>query len=348
MMQAQGRPVPRGIDVVADTGEWAVPVLFGVDAASKAAAEAYAVSHNNLVLSGGDMTAFDMARLWDAERYMGLLTELAEAGELPESVDGDDLDALLAGLVEQEPVEDPGAQIDKAAELQEKWQVERGQIFQVGRHLVMCGDSTCSEDVKKLTGGVVVNYGIHDPPYGIKIDTAWLSALNVKRGKPPNVSDDRLRGDDGTLDISCAFDFGKWLVWGFPYLAQPSMTGWLVWDKWPGADGGLGNPVEMACTNMWNGFRLLRVMWGGYYRAAGESREPHPTQKPIGIIKPIIEDCTKQGDAIADLFCGSGTTLVACEQTGRIGYGMEIEPKYVAVTLERLSGMGLEPHLVEQ
>ena len=123
-----------------------------------------------------------------------------------------------------------------------------------------------------------------------------------------------------------------------------------MWDKWPGVenDGGLGNPIEMACTNLWNGFRILRVMWGGYYKASGEKREPHPTQKPVGVITPLIEQFTKQGDAIADYVVGSGTTLVACEQLGRRGRGVEIEPKYVAVTLERLAGMGLEPRLVER
>lgn len=265
-----------------------------------------------------------------------------------------EIEELLAEVRAGDVLEDPGAQVDKAAELQEKWKVERGQVWEIpskvatGKvHQMMCGDSTVAEDMEKLMDGELVKYGIHDPPYGIGIDTGWLSALNVKRGKPPNASDDRLSGDDGSLNVSCAFSFDKWLVWGFPYLANTKMTGWLVWDKWPGADSGLGNPVEMASTNLWDGFRLLRVMWGGYYKAAGESREPHPTQKPIGVIRPIIIDCTKPGDGIADYFLGSGTTLVACEQTGRIGYGMEIEPKYCAVTLERLASMGLEPHLTD-
>lgn len=71
----------------------------------------------------------------------------------------------------------------------------------------------------------------------------------------------------------------------------------------------------------------------------------HPTMKPPELIAAMIGNSSRPGDIVVDCFCGSGSTLVAAEQTGRHGYGMEIEPKYVAVTLERLSGMGLEPRL---
>jgi hypothetical protein len=96
MMRDQGQEPPRGIALTED-GEWAVPVLFGVDAASEATAQAYAVDHNLLVMAGGrDFTAHDYARLWDEERYLVLLQDLARADELPVGVDGDDLDALLS------------------------------------------------------------------------------------------------------------------------------------------------------------------------------------------------------------------------------------------------------------
>jgi len=73
----------------------------------------------------------------------------------------------------------------------------------------------------------------------------------------------------------------------------------------------------------------------------------HPTMKPVELIVRLIENSSQLREIVYDLFTGSGTTLVACEQTGRIGYGMEIEPKYCAVTLQRLSDMGLTPRLVE-
>ena len=91
-MQAQGRESPRGI--VVEDGVWLVPVQFGVDAASQAAAEAYAIDDNNVTLAGGEFTAVDMSRLW-ADDYTDLLAELANLDMLPVSVDGDDLDVLL-------------------------------------------------------------------------------------------------------------------------------------------------------------------------------------------------------------------------------------------------------------
>ena len=72
----------------------------------------------------------------------------------------------------------------------------------------------------------------------------------------------------------------------------------------------------------------------------------HPTMKPPELVARAVENSSKRGEPVLDVFSGSGTTLVACEQTGRIGYGMEIEPKYCAVTLQRLTDMGLTPQLV--
>lgn len=91
-MQAQGRTPPRGI--VVEDGVWLVPVQFGVDAASQAAAEAYAIDDNNVTLAGGEFTAVDMSRLW-TDDYTDLLADLAKLDMLPISVDGDDLDVLL-------------------------------------------------------------------------------------------------------------------------------------------------------------------------------------------------------------------------------------------------------------
>ena len=98
-MKRQGADLPRGLREVDD--EWAVPVLFGVDATSEKAAEAYAVDHNNLTMAGGDFTAWDMSRMWDEDAYIAVLEGLAEVDELPVSLDGDDLDGLL--MVWEEP-----------------------------------------------------------------------------------------------------------------------------------------------------------------------------------------------------------------------------------------------------
>ena len=136
------------------------------------------------------------------------------------------VDELLASMeLEDEPPEDPGAQVDRAEELREKWGVEPRQLWRIpskaadGEHRIVCGDSTDEQVVRRVMGGekaIVVS----DPPYGISVDTSWLSGLNVKRGKPPNKSDDRLLNDDGTLDLSWIYAGYKWLLFGFPYVAR--------------------------------------------------------------------------------------------------------------------------------
>ena len=85
---------PRGVAVHKETGAWCIPVHFGLDATSAAAAKAYAIDHNNLVMAGGDFTAYDMARMWDNERYIGVLQSAIEGGEEMQTVDADDLEGL--------------------------------------------------------------------------------------------------------------------------------------------------------------------------------------------------------------------------------------------------------------
>ena len=256
-------------------------------------------------------------------------------------------EAELGLFDDDEPTgDDPGPQIDRAEELREKWGVNAGDLWQLGDHRLVCGDCTDAAVVARLG---TVDALFTDPPYGISIDTGWLTALNVKRGKPANMSDDLLQGDDGTLDLSFLWQYDRRMVWGFPYIFDPQAAGWIVWDKQPGVeDRGIVTPIEMASTTMRKGFDMVRVMWGGYYRAAGEDRQPHPTQKPIGVVAPFIEAWTKQGETVFDPFLGSGTTLIACERLGRRCRAVEISSGYVAVALERWATMtGQEPVLLD-
>ena len=95
-MRQAGKEPPRGIGVL-DDGEWAVPVIFGVDAASRAAAVAFAIDHNNLTLLGGNLKLEDVLGIWDEEGLRKILEDAPDAGELLASMDGDDLDSLLGG-----------------------------------------------------------------------------------------------------------------------------------------------------------------------------------------------------------------------------------------------------------
>jgi len=141
-----------------------------------------------------------------------------------------------------------------------------------------------------------VDLVVTDPPYGINLNTAWLTTLNVKRGKPANKSDNTLYGDDQVIDISILFKYQKRMIWGFPYLIDKEATGWIVWDKQPGvARRGIVTPVEMASTTCRKGFDVYRCMWGGYMRPRGEQRFEHPTQKPLKIFSIPISEWSQQG-----------------------------------------------------
>lgn len=119
----------------------------------------------------------------------------------------------------------------------------------------------------------------------------------------------------------------------------------VVWDKEPNFEGrSLTSPVEMAYSTTWAGFRAVRLLWSGYMREAGsEAKVGHPTQKPVRLFADIIR--LHKDPIIADLFGGSGSSMMAAEQESRIAYLCELEPKYCAVTLERMSNLGLMPKL---
>lgn len=247
-------------------------------------------------------------------------------------------------------IEDPGAQIDRAEELREKWGVERGQVCQLGRHRVMCGDATSAEDVEALLAGTKPVTAILDPPYGISLDTDYATMPKTRRGFDP------IEGDGAPFDAApvrgLLAGIAEQFWFGADYyahsLGDTEHTGaWLVWDKRVEEryDTGFGSAFELIWASRPRKRAILRVQW--FQNHAENPTEAmhrrHPTQKPTTLVVTLLDDVRK-GD-VYDPFLGSGTTLVACEQLGRIGYGMEISPGYVAVSLERLAGMGSEPHL---
>jgi site-specific DNA-methyltransferase (adenine-specific) len=110
-----------------------------------------------------------------------------------------------------------------------------------------------------------------------------------------------------------------------------------VWDKQPGlmeTDRTLTTPVEMASTNLWKGFRLVRCMWAGYMRNNNEYRFEHPTQKPQKVIDYVI---LKSDSDILDPFLGSGTTAYCAKKLNRKCIGIEIEEKYCEIAAKRCS-----------
>jgi len=185
-----------------------------------------------------------------------------------------------------------------------------------------------------------------DPPYGN------LKIMDARKKNVANVGRYYEYAGHGDFDFKPCWEIirnweCKKLIFGGNYFADylPITTSWIVWDKRAGKHSYFSD-CELAWTNLGITARVYSMVWQGMIREGESEGRVHPTQKPIKLCVKILSDFTEVNDTIADFFLGSGTTLVACEQTGRIGFGMEISEKYVAVTLQRLADMGLRPKLL--
>jgi len=262
-----------------------------------------------------------------------------------------DIGALRTMLdAEQAPTgDDPGAQVDKAAELQAKWGTATGQLWQLGEHRLICGDCTDREVVARVMGGEKAGMVFTDPPYGMNLDTDYTKMPNdlVKPRKYSSVI-----GDDKPFDFASF----QWLEcqeqfwWGADYYCQALPLGgsWFVWDKRVESnDASIGSGFELCWSKTPHKRRLLRYNWSGYTaHDPGETRN-HPTQKPIALFGELLSEYSDPGSVVYDPFLGSGTTMVAAHRLGRRCFGIEVDPGYCAVTLERMSGLGVTPALVE-
>ena len=269
---------------------------------------------------------------WDLEL---LDTELAEI---------ETIDMTLLGFDDkeeetpQEVVEDDFDE-EPPAEPKAKY----GDIYQLGRHKLLCGDSTKIEDVEKLMDGCKADMVFTDSPYGINAvgDNGEVGADDfgiAKKGKYKKII-----ADDTTETAQQAYDIysqlcDKMILWGGNYFLDflPASDGWLIWDK--RGESGIRNTFadgEMAWCSFHTPVRIYHQLWNGMIREGEHEKRVHPTQKPIRMLSEILRDFTNEGDIILDVFGGSGSTLIACEQTGRTCYMAELSPEYVDVIINR-------------
>ena len=221
-----------------------------------------------------------------------------------------------------------------------------GEIIKLGRHRLMCGDATKAEDVHKLVGGERVNLVLTDPPYGIKIHGNYNFRINQLTGETrkvnPATHNVKMRGDNSTDTARRHYELVRGypvIFWGGNYFTDflPPKKGWLVWSKrqtlWNHSD------CELAWTNLHTCIHMYEQLWSGACRSGSHALNPrpcvHPTQKPVELHAQILEDFSQPGDVILDCFGGSGTTLIACEVTGRRCLMMELSPDYCNVIINR-------------
>lgn len=231
--------------------------------------------------------------------------------------------------------EEPEIEEDEPPEVSSEPPVSQlGSIYQLGRHRVMCADSTVKENVEKLMDGNKADVAITDPPYGINI-VQNNSVGGRKLAKVTKYSP--IENDDGVEVAHKAIEIMKettenQIVFGGNYFAdklEPKMC-WVVWDK-----DNTGNfaDCELAWTSYDKAAKLYKVTWNGMIREGESGQRVHPTQKPIKLFGYIIKDFDPQ--SVQDLFLGSGSTLIACEQTDRTCFGMELDCKYLDVVRKR-------------
>lgn len=222
-----------------------------------------------------------------------------------------------------------------------------GDIWQLGKHRVMCGDSTKIEDVEKLMDGQKADMVFTDPPYGMNLNADYTSlSWGDRKGKKY----DDVIGDKEDFKpelITTIFDnFGyckEIFTWGADYyfdLIPDFRNGhYIVWDKTleSNGDAGSNSEYELLWTKQRHKRIVLHFNWFRYFGLQQQDikKRMHPTQKPLQVCEPIIKEYARDNQIIIDLYLGVGSTLIACEKTGRICYGMELDPKYVDVIIKR-------------
>jgi DNA modification methylase len=305
---------------------------------SGAKAEAYLIADNRLQ----DETDWDLPALKD------LLGEL-DTGEFDLRLTGFDMHeiemmmtAVGGGIVEDEVPEPPETPVSKP-----------GDVWLCGKHRVMCGDSTKAEDVARLMAGQKADMAFTDPPWNVAIG---------KDSNPPHRQREGLANDDLPAEgFRCFLN-------GFAGLLAGVCTGdvycVLGSGQWPMLDAALqGAGLHWSATIIWvkdmfvlgrsKYHRRYEPLWYGWHQKGKSSfvgdrkqddvweiprpkrSDEHPTMKPVALVARALRNSSERDQVVADPFLGSGTTVIAAEQLDRVCYGMEIEPRYVDVTVKR-------------
>jgi DNA modification methylase len=274
---------------------------------------AYIIADNKLALNAGwdnEMLMLEVADLKDAGYDLGLTGfSLDELNDLNPEV--------IEGLTDEDAV--PEVPVEPKTKL--------GDIYQLGNHRLMCGNSTFIDDVEKLMQGTYPDLVHTDPPYG-------MNAVSKSSVLKKNYKTDIL-GDDNPEVAKDAFNLiyglypeAKHIWWGANYYcsALPDSECWLVWDK------NNGQSDQTDCELAWANFRSVVRQ---FTQSSEKTNRVHPTQKPVSLMEWIIKRFKLSSKTIADFFGGSGSTLIAAEKNGIQAFIMEFDPKFCDVIIQR-------------
>jgi len=212
-----------------------------------------------------------------------------------------------------------------------------GDLFEIGEHRLLCGDSTDSDAVARLMDGQKADMVFTDPPYGINIGNQSQGkggGVAKKNDYGVNEWDKQIPYDAINLSLSLCENV---ILWGANYYADklPPSSCWIVWDN----DNGETDfaDCELAWTSYKKSVKKFKWKWMGMIQEDMKNKEKrvHPTQKPVALAEWTFNEF-KAGKNILDLFLGSGSTMVASHQLKRKCYGMELDPKYCQVIIDRM------------
>lgn len=302
--------------------------------------KAYILADNRIALNSD----------WDSQLLSIELKDLDEDG-----VDlgmlgfsADEINALINPVDETEGLTDE----DDVPEVPEEPVTKLGDVWLLGRHRLMCGDSTSIDAVEKLMDGQKADMVFTDPPYGMFLNTNYDSMFsNDKTHKKTGDRFDVVKGDHDDFDpdfintIFAAFNYCKEIfLWGADYYVDliPNRNdgSWVVWDKRcdEKMDKVVGNTFELCWSKAKHKRMVARILWSGHHGMHKDDTKTrvHPTQKPVELVCWFFDYYSMSDKKIiVDLFGGSGSTLIACEKTGRHAKLMELDPKYCDVIVKR-------------
>jgi DNA modification methylase len=305
---------------------------------SDAKKRAYVIADNKLAMNAG----------WDNEM---LALELGEIGDLGFDLDltgftADEIAALMPeqiepGLTDEDAV--PDVPVQPVTVL--------GDVWVLGGHRLMCGDSTSIDAVDKLMAGEKADMVFTDPPYGMFLNTDYDSMFAAdKAHRKTGKRFDEVAGDHDDFapelisTIFTAFpDAKEVFIWGADYFSDliPNRKdgSWVVWDKRTNEnmDKVSGNTFELCWSKQKHKRLIARILWSGHHGMAKDDTKTrvHPTQKPVELVLWFFDQWGKDCKLVADLFGGSGSTLIACEKTSRQARLMELDPKFSDVIIKR-------------
>ena len=181
-----------------------------------------------------------------------------------------------------------------------------------------------------------------DPPYGIGYDTDATERIGSGKWAWGGKRYAKVHGDDAPFAPAALLRFGRCVLWGANnYAARlPDSSSWLVWDRKFHASRSAD--AELAWTNLGGTVRVFAHLWDGYKRDSELGFHVHPTQKPVALMRWIIDRWTKPGDLVLDPYMGSGPIAQACHELGRRYIGIELVEDYCKVAVSRLAQQTLD------